>query len=290
MKTKLFLLLFSMCIIGSYAQDLSFTFVNARNTNDGTNDYYEADIYIASSEDVKIGSGLLYFNYNTLAFGENVFIKGAGNFEFLQPEGSLLAEKHALFPLGLYKDFVTNNNIISRVAVSFQQSVAQDAMTTNIVTSTPRHLLSIKIKYENTNEDANVEFESAAKFTGQFFTACGGAVDEATNFGSANCTDFSGELIENDSFESSGAIPQTLGVDDLDEVNLSEITVYPNPVLDNVFIRGNTEHVDAIKIYNVTGLLVKHLSVESLVKPINVTNLIPGMYFLQLSSDYLILG
>ena len=55
-----------------FAQDINFTFANAVNTNDGSNDFYEVDVLIESTVDFKLGSGLLYINYNTAAFGTNV--------------------------------------------------------------------------------------------------------------------------------------------------------------------------------------------------------------------------
>ena len=37
---------FLLMATSSYSQDIHFTFENAQNTNDGTNDFYEADIMI----------------------------------------------------------------------------------------------------------------------------------------------------------------------------------------------------------------------------------------------------
>ena len=46
------------------AQDVTFTFSNAQNTNDGMDDFYEVDVLIESAAGFKLGAGLLYFNYN----------------------------------------------------------------------------------------------------------------------------------------------------------------------------------------------------------------------------------
>ncbi|WP_200799168.1 hypothetical protein, partial [Tenacibaculum agarivorans] len=174
---KLLLAIISLISATSFAQNISFTFVNARNTNDGTDDYYEADIYIASDTDFILGSGQIYFNYNTAAFGENV--KTSGNFTMETPDGCILdtAFGTGIFdPVG-YKDFIVNDNTTSRVSTSFQQSSSEFAFTafgiSSNVTSTPSHLYSIKFKYVDTNESPNVTFEATDLFTGQFFTACG---------------------------------------------------------------------------------------------------------------------
>ena len=73
-----------------YGQDIHFTFANAQNTNDGSNDFYEVDVLIKSTVDFKLGSGLLYFNYNTAAFGPNV--SANGKLEYTQPTGYILGE------------------------------------------------------------------------------------------------------------------------------------------------------------------------------------------------------
>ncbi|WP_143569894.1 hypothetical protein, partial [Tenacibaculum agarivorans] len=177
MMKKLLFIFLAAFTTQLFSQNISFSFVNARNTNDGTDDYYEADIYIASDTDFILGSGQIYFNYNTAAFGENV--DASGNFTMETPDGCILdtAFGSGIFdPVG-YKDFVVNDNTTSRVSTAFQQSSSEFAFTafgiTSNVTSTPSHLYSIKFKYIDTNESPNVTFEATDLFTGQFFTACG---------------------------------------------------------------------------------------------------------------------
>ncbi|WP_299605434.1 immunoglobulin-like domain-containing protein [uncultured Aquimarina sp.] len=200
MKKITFLIICFLLTAMVGAQDITFTFQNARNTNDGTDDFYEADIYIESSTDFKLGSGQIYFTYNTAAFGEN--IDGSGNFEYLQPDGSILAETYSGFPA--YSSFIANDNTNSRVSASFQQGLSSGTITANNVTSTPKHLFSIKIKYEDTNEEPTVAFETGAVFLDQFFTACGPAT-----FGLPDCTNNPGVQINNDTFDSSEATPDT---------------------------------------------------------------------------------
>lgn len=191
------LLLLSLFLIStfSFSQSISFTFENARNTNDGTDDFYEADIYIASDVDFKLGSGQIYFTYNTDAFGSNIHT--SGNFEYLQPSGSILAETYG-FPA--YKDFIVNDNTTSRVSTAFQQGVSSGTITANNVTSTAKHLFSIKIKYVDITKDPTVAFETDSVFLDQFYTACG-----PTSFGFPDCTNEPGTRIFDDNFDSTGA-------------------------------------------------------------------------------------
>ena len=191
----------------TFAQNISFTFVNARNTNDGVDDFYEADIYIASDTDFIIGSGQIYFNYNTAAFGENVHTNG--NFEMSQPDGSILATSFFGGAVAAYQSFIVNDNTTSRVSTSFQQLASSGSFSGNNVTSTPSHLFSIKIKYADINESANVSFEEGSVFLDQFFTACG---PTTSGFATADCTNEPGTQITGDSFDSSGSVIITAAV------------------------------------------------------------------------------
>ncbi|RSK40255.1 T9SS type A sorting domain-containing protein [Mangrovimonas spongiae] len=70
---------------------------------------------------------------------------------------------------------------------------------------------------------------------------------------------------------------QTLDVDQ--EVVLSSIKVYPNPVSETLTVTSNTE-VDKLDLYNILGKL--ELSVENKNK-IDVNNLSSGMYLLKIT-------
>ena len=259
----------------SNAQSISFTFQNARVTNDGIDDFYEADVYIQSDEDFKLGSGLLFFNYNIEAFGEAVFTNG--NFEYLQPEGSILAQS---FGFPAYTSFITNDNTVSRVAVSFQQGISSGSITEDNVTSTPTHLLSIKIKYVDSSEDPGVSFEQEDdRLVAQFFTACG--PDTA---GLKDCFNHPGINITSETFDSSGAILEEV-LSTIDVVNeLDQIVAYPNPMIDVINLSGNIMNIESIKIFNLNGVQVKEVHSNSLKNSIPVNDLSSGVYFLILSS------
>jgi hypothetical protein len=201
MMKKLLFIFFTAFTSQLFAQNISFTFVNARNTNDGVNDYYEADIYISSDTDFIVGSGQIYFNYNTEAFGENVHTNT--NFEMLQPDGSVLATSFFGGSVFAYQSFIVNDNTTSRVSTSFQQLASSGTIGMPVVGSTPTHLYSIKIKYADVSKDPNVTFETGGVFLDQFYTACGPTT--AVAFGTANCTSEPGSQITGDSYDSTGA-------------------------------------------------------------------------------------
>lgn len=197
-----FLLMNIFWINITLAQTVSFTFANAQNTNDGSNDYYEVDVMIAADSDFKLGSGLLYFNYNTSAFGTNVLTNG--NIEFAYDAGSYILGEEvgtAPFVFGIYSNRTSNDNTTSRVAFSWQQSLGDTYYSSDNVTSTATALFHIKIKYTDVNEDPSFCFESGSAFDDQTYTACG------TESGgtSADCQNSSGTQLTSDNFDCASA-------------------------------------------------------------------------------------
>jgi hypothetical protein len=64
----------------------------------------------------------------------------------------------------------------------------------------------------------------------------------------------------------------------VDEVDTNNITIYPNPASDIVYVNVN-ETFNAV-IYNYQGQIVKNVIVDN--GQINVSNLTNGMYFLEI--------
>jgi len=67
--------------------------------------------------------------------------------------------------------------------------------------------------------------------------------------------------------------------------DLDQITAYPNPMLNELQLAGKTEDIQAIKIFNVNGTLVKEFSGSSLTNTITVGYLSSGIYFLKLVGE-----
>jgi hypothetical protein len=253
--------------------NVTLSFANAQITNDGTDNFYEADILIASTEDFYVGSGQVYFDYNTDAFGENISSNNA--IEYTQPANSILGGNFAT--LTAYRDFVQNDNNASRVSLSFQQNFSESFIAANIpdiqITATPKTLFHIKIKYVDANEDAEVCFYNQGIFQDQFYTACGGA-------GAADCTNNPGEQITDDTYDCSGADVVTLSVDAHQE---DAIVVFPNPVRKTFEIKGVLNPYD-LNIYDVSGKLVLQLS-DIINKPIDMSAYENGVYLVEIITD-----
>src|SRR5690606_2637452 len=62
-------------------------------------------------------------------------------------------------------------------------------------------------------------------------------------------------------------------------------TVYPNPVSDNVYI-NNRDGFQEYSILNIEGGVVKSGNLSSYNNKINIENLSPGMYFIQLKNEF----
>jgi len=60
---------------------------------------------------------------------------------------------------------------------------------------------------------------------------------------------------------------------------IGEITLYPNPSSDRVFIKNNNQLINEVWIYDVTGRLISSQSVSN--QAIDLTNLKAGIYFIK---------
>ena len=277
MKTRLLLLSTMLLTVATFAQDITVEFSNARNTNDGIDDFYEADILVSSQAEFKLGDGQIYFDYNTAAFGEN--IAASGNFEFLIPEDAILDEPAGFVPF-YSTNFVDNTNTI--LSTNYFTSFSAGALAENNVVSTTTILFSIKIKYEDVNEDPGITFNTTINnSTEQFFTACG-PFDTPAN---KDCTNEPGTQItaENATFDSTGASLESLAIVNFGSADTA-IDVYPNPVVDTFVMKGATDVIDTAMIYNINGAIVKEVSPKVFDQDIFVADLFPGVYFLQLTS------
>lgn len=152
------------------AQTIALTFENAEITNDGTNDYYEVDVFIVrtSMSDFKLGDGQFYVDYNPSAFGSGI---DNTEVDFEYPPGSILAEENVL---AIYGTPVINANTATTVSIAWQQVLSAGSMATENVTDTPTLLGHIKIIMINTAESPDICFNvSGSLFDDQFYTACG---------------------------------------------------------------------------------------------------------------------
>ncbi|WP_422107519.1 BspA family leucine-rich repeat surface protein [Winogradskyella sp.] len=259
------------------SSDMTIAFANAEITNDGTDDFYEADIMISGTTDFYLGSGQVYIDYNTAAFGEN--ISGNGAIEYSQPDGTILGHTWPGFPFPTpaYKDFVENDNTTSRVSLSFQQNIALVGLETApelAVTNTPKILFHIKIRYADVNEDANICFYSDGVFQDQFFTACGGTT-------TADCINAPGAQIINDTYDCSESVPSTLSIV---EAEADALLLYPNPVSTSFHIKG-LRTTGLVRIHDIKGRLVLQVNGVETDQAIDMSPFEDGTYLVEIRTE-----
>ena len=121
--------------------------------------------------------------------------------------------------------------------------------------------------------ELDVCFYNDGVFQDQFFTACGGTA-------TADCTNSPGEQILNDNYDCSAAGVDTLGVT---SATLDSIILYPNPVDNILYIKGNTESLIQIDIININGQLIK--TIDSNFNEIDVSQLNSAVYLMKFYSS-----
>ncbi|MEM9819938.1 MAG: T9SS type A sorting domain-containing protein [Bacteroidota bacterium] len=163
------------------------------------------DVVLSSDTPFKLGSGQLYFNFNTAAFGEWVVTNN--RVSIIYPDGSILAQQY-LNILALYNTFVSNDNTASRFSFSWQQAFSSAAMSTDNITSTAAVLFQVKIDFDTggSGEPDELCFESGAAFDHQTFTACGPTAMPAA----ADCFNFPGVQLTNEIFNCDAILPVEL--------------------------------------------------------------------------------
>ena len=69
------------------------------------------------------------------------------------------------------------------------------------------------------------------------------------------------------------------------ENEVAEYDIYPNPAKDFVRISANNGQLSSVKIYNVTGVLIKQIEVYSKEIEINISDYNPGVYFFNINGE-----
>ncbi|MEM9525789.1 MAG: T9SS type A sorting domain-containing protein [Bacteroidota bacterium] len=182
-------------------QTISFDIINKQPTADGNGLVF--DVTLASTAPFKLGSGLLYFNYNNTAFGPNVVANGRMTVSY--PDGAVLGQ---VAGFSVYRDFIQNDNTDSRFAFSFQQGLSAGSIPENNITATPAVLFRVTIAYEAGGENLpdDICFESSDVFDDQFFTACG-----PDGLGFPDCFNSPGVQLTEDNFScGTAALPVAL--------------------------------------------------------------------------------
>jgi hypothetical protein len=269
--------LFLFTILSIQAQNITLSIENAVITNDGLDDFYEADIMISSTTDYIQGSGQFYLDYNTAAFGSN--IAASGSIIYDRTSGSILGSQFA--SVDSYNSFIVNDNTPSKVSYLWQQFWGAFAIGSNNVISTSTLLVHIKIKYVDASQSANICFDITGSFSDQFFTACGPVASVA----GADCVSSPGTQLLNYTPDCTNSEPNVLSNNDLG--NLSEnklgLNIYPNPS-SNTFSVSGLKTASKLSVYSISGKEVISVSGYS-EGAINVSSLTSGIYLVSIESE-----
>lgn len=76
--------------------------------------------------------------------------------------------------------------------------------------------------------------------------------------------------------------PQT---NSLDELILGELALYPNPVINELFIQSEISLIQSLSVYDVNGVKVVEETVNSNETRVNTSKLAKGIYFIKLETD-----
>jgi len=68
----------------------------------------------------------------------------------------------------------------------------------------------------------------------------------------------------------------------VDTINQHPISIYPNPVLQNIFIKGNISNDLFFTIYAINGIKIKEGNFDN---SINISDLNSGLYFIKLNQN-----
>lgn len=171
------------------AQDVHYTLTNPRNVDENGTIYHMVDVLTFSNSGFKLGSGQLYFNYDTTAFGPNAY--NNGNLQVIIPDGSILNTTLGQPPLefSFYGDIVANDNTYNRFSYSWQHDFSSACLFDENVNYYTDVLFTLKFKFKpgQSNVDPGICFEGSAVYIDQTYTACG-PVDCNTS----NCFAFPG--------------------------------------------------------------------------------------------------
>ena len=71
----------------------------------------------------------------------------------------------------------------------------------------------------------------------------------------------------------------------VDEINTSDVRIYPNPAKDFIKLSAISCQHSVIKIYNYLGMLMDEIGFDSDEMEINISDYNPGVYFINIKSE-----
>ncbi len=150
-KIILIIFLFSSML---WAAGITFTFANVTITGTSPS-FYEFDVMAqADVAGTRLGTNLIYINYNTLGFGSSIAAAGTDTVT----KGTLLQGDFGP-PAPYYVIVNVEDNTPSRFAVTTEYKYPGSPEYGNEVPTTPTQLMHIKLEIVDDNQTAGLSFE-----------------------------------------------------------------------------------------------------------------------------------
>ncbi|RPI03195.1 MAG: hypothetical protein EHM72_02185, partial [Calditrichaeota bacterium] len=248
---SLFLLL--ICSMSLLAESITYTFANGRISNDGNYKYYEFDIEARGAVgDTRIGSTQVYLNYNSNAFGQNVYNNSNPSIGVVVTKGALTQGSIGGNPsLSYYGNNsnqgapILNNNTSSRLAITIELNFANSTDWSNPLPAAPSGWAHVKMKILNDAFNAGLSFQQALMGGQQYLfnnsTKYNPVIAEATDDADLNPI-----VAELSSFTATAHNEQVhLQWQTLAEVDQAGFNVYRSVAPDSGFIKLNAKIIPA---------------------------------------------
>lgn len=132
-----------------------------------------------------------------------------------------------------------------------------------------------------TNATANLDWGSYIPSVGDKFMVIDGSGDVTGTFSAVTTTN--SDIVTTINYTATEVEIEVTSTLSIDDVNISDFKVYPNPANDFINIESKNIKVSSVDMYNVLG--AKVLSSELTNNRVNVSNLVKGVYFMKINSE-----
>jgi len=185
---------------------------------------------------------------------------------------------------GMIHNFTTSGKISTFYAITGNMNSTDGSQSYDGLTLTKRFKMesSTSIKYTTTEESTltlvfDADFAKVVKFDGVNYTANNGIVT-IPNVAAGEHTITKGDTTNLYYIKT---VYSTMATSD---INKAQVTLYPNPVSDHLYINTAGQKVLNVKVYNFAGALVKNI-VDAKADSVDLRNLVSGNYIISITTD-----
>ncbi|MFC4162632.1 T9SS type A sorting domain-containing protein [Epilithonimonas zeae] len=185
---------------------------------------------------------------------------------------------------GMIHNFTTSGKISTFYAITGNMNSTDGSQSYDGLTLTKRFKMesSTSIKYTTTAESTltlvfDADFAKVVKFDGVNYTANNGIVT-IPNVAAGEHTITKGDTTNLYYIKT---VYSTMATSD---INKAQVTLYPNPVSDHLYINTAGQKVLSVKVYNFAGALVKNIF-DAKADSVDLRNLVSGNYIISITTD-----